>query len=323
MDLTLSDDQQALQEMISRFAADRFDIESVRAFGEPAGFDRRAWGELAELGTFGIALPEDQGGVGLGTIEAVLVHESLGAGLVPGPLVAATLAAGLVDGVIDGSVVPAIVERPAHGPIVVEHLRDADVLLVLDADGVASVPAADAGGTLLPNPTDPITPVTLLDALPSGERIAGPEVAAAWRRSGSVLASSQLVGISEAATHVAVEYAKERQQFGKPIGSFQGLKHLLADSFMRTEVARSAVWSAGVTLDEPEVGDVDRAAASARLMAARAATENAKTCVQVHGGMGFTWEVVAHLYLKRAWVLETQFGNPDDDAELVAAKVAG
>jgi alkylation response protein AidB-like acyl-CoA dehydrogenase len=323
VDLTLSDDQQALQEMISRFAADRFDIESVRAFGEPSGFDRRAWGELAELGTFGIALPEDQGGVGLGTIDAVLVHESLGAGLVPGPLVAATLAAGLVDGVIDGSVVPAIVERPAHGPIVVEHLRDADVLLVLDADGVASVPAADAGGTLLPNPTDPITPVTLLEALPSGERIAGPEIAAAWRRTGSVLASSQLVGISEAATTVAVEYAKERQQFGKPIGSFQGLKHLLADSFMRTEVARSAVWSAGVTLDEPEVGDVDRAAASARLMAARAATENAKTCVQVHGGMGFTWEVVAHLYLKRAWVLETQFGNPDDDAELVAAKVAG
>jgi alkylation response protein AidB-like acyl-CoA dehydrogenase len=323
VDLTLSDDQQALQEMISRFAADRFDIESVRAFGEPSGFDRRAWTELAELGTFGIALPEDQGGVGLGTIDAVLVHESLGAGLVPGPLVAATLAAGLVDGVIDGSVVPAIVERPAHGPIVVEHLRDADVLLVLDADGVASVPAADAGGTLLPNPTDPITPVTLLEALPSGERIAGPEIAAAWRRTGSVLASSQLVGISEAATKVAVEYAKERQQFGKPIGSFQGLKHLLADSFMRTEVARSAVWSAGVTLDEPEVGDVDRAAASARLMAARAATENAKTCVQVHGGMGFTWEVVAHLYLKRAWVLETQFGNPDDDAELVAAKVAG
>ncbi len=91
---------------------------------------------------------------------------------------------------------------------------------------------------------------------------------------------------------------------------------------MRTEVARSAVWSAGVTIDEPEVGDVDRAVAAARIMAARAATENAKTGIQVHGGMGFTWEVVAHLYLKRAWVLETQFGNPDDAAELVAATVA-
>jgi alkylation response protein AidB-like acyl-CoA dehydrogenase len=323
VDLDLSDDQQALQEMISRFAADRFDIDSVRGFGEPGGFDRGAWTELAELGTFGIALPEDQGGVGLGAIEAVLVHESLGAGLVPGPLVAATLAAGLVDGVIDGSVVPAILERPAHGPIVVEHLADADVLLVVDTEGIARVDAASVGGTLLPHPTDPITPVTRLDAVPDGERIAGPEVATAWRRTGSVLASAQMVGLAEAATGVAVEYAKERQQFGKPIGTFQGLKHLLADCFMRTEVARSAVWSAGVTIDEPEVGDIDRAVAAARLMAARAATENAKTGIQVHGGMGFTWEVVAHLYLKRAWVLETQFGNPDDAAELVATKVAG
>jgi alkylation response protein AidB-like acyl-CoA dehydrogenase len=323
VDLTLSDDQQALQEMISRFAADRFDIDTVRAFGEAGGFDRAAWAELAELGTFGIALREEQGGVGLGTIEAVLVHESLGAGLVPGPLVAATLAAGLVDGVIDGSVVPAILDRPAHGPVVVEHLRDADVLLVVDDEGVSSVEAGSLAGTLLPHPTDPITPVTLLDALPAGERIAGPEVALAWRRVGSVLASSQMVGLSEAATALAVEYAKERQQFGKPIGSFQGLKHLLADSFMRTEVARSAVWSAGVTIDEPESGDVDRAVAAARLMAARAATENGKTGIQVHGGMGFTWEVVSHLYLKRAWVLETQFGNPDDDAALIAAKLAG
>ncbi len=322
MDLDLDDDQQALQEMISRFAADRFDIDSVRAFAEPGGFDRAAWTEMAELGTFGIALPEDQGGVGLGTIDAVLVHESLGAGLVPGPLVAATLAAGLVDGVVDGRVVPAVLERPAHGPIVVEHLRDADVLLVIDEGGVASVEASSVSGTLLSHPTDPITPVTLLDRVPEGRRIAGPEVADAWRRTGSVLASAQMVGLAEASTRVAVEYAKERQQFGKPIGTFQGLKHLLADCFMRTEVARSAVWSAGVTLDEPEVGDVDRSVASARLMAARAATENAKTGIQVHGGMGFTWEVVAHLYLKRAWVLETQFGSPDDAAELVAAHVA-
>jgi len=323
VDLVPSDDQQALQEMVAGYAADRFDIDTVRAFGEPGGFDRSAWAQLAELGTFGIAVPEDRGGVGLGTIDAVLVHETLGAGLVPGPLVAATLAAELLDGVIDGSVVPAVLVRPDHGPVVVEHLRDADVLLVVDDDGVSRVDAASVGGSLLPHPTDPVTPVTLLDAVPEGERIAGPEVALAWRRTGSALASSQLVGLSEACTAVAVEYAKERQQFGKPIGSFQGLKHLLADSFMRTEVARSAVWSAGVTIDEPEVGDVDRAVASARLMAARAATENGKTGIQVHGGMGFTWEVVAHLYLKRAWVLETQFGNPDDDAELVASLVAG
>ena len=92
----------------------------------------------------------------------------------------------------------------------------------------------------------------------------------------------------------------------------------MADSWIRTEVARSSVWAAGVTVDEPEVGSIDRAVAGARLTSARAATENAKTCVQVHGGMGFTWEVDAHLFLKRAWILETQFGSIDDAAETVA-----
>ena len=135
----------------------------------------------------------------------------------------------------------------------------------------------------------------------------------------SLLASAQLVGVAEAATTLAVQYASDRQQFGRPVGSFQGLKHLLADCYVRTEVARSAVWSAGVTLDEPEAGDADRAVAGARLLAARAGADNAKTCVQVHGGMGFTWEVDAHLYMKRAWVLETMFGSADDAAEAVAA----
>jgi alkylation response protein AidB-like acyl-CoA dehydrogenase len=132
------------------------------------------------------------------------------------------------------------------------------------------------------------------------------------------MARPRAPGGCSASTALAVEYAKEREQFGRPVGSFQGLKHLLADSYARTEVARSAVWAAGVTFDEPDAGDLERAAAGARIMAARAATENAKTCVQVHGGMGFTWEVDAHLFLKRAWLLETVFGSVDEAAEQVA-----
>jgi alkylation response protein AidB-like acyl-CoA dehydrogenase len=168
------------------------------------------------------------------------------------------------------------------------------------------------------HPTDPTTPVSLLNSPPKGEQIGGSDLAKAWQQRGSLLASAQLSGNSAGSTALAVAYAIEREQFGRPIGSFQGLKHLLADSWIRTEVARSSVWSAGVTIDEPEVGSVDRAVAGARLTSARAATENAKTCVQVHGGMGFTWEVDAHLYVKRAWVLETQFGSIDDAAEVVA-----
>lgn len=322
MDLQPTDDQAALVEMITGFVADRFPSEIVRTFVGPQGFDRSRWSELASLGTFGIAVSEDSGGVGLNVIDAVLVHEALGAGLVPGPLVAATLAAGVVDGVIDGSVVPCVLNVPNDGPLVVENFRNADVLLIVSDIGVSVTPCARISGTDVNHPTDPTTPITVLHDLPKGESIGGSELSNSWRLLGSLLASAQLSGNSAGSTHLAVEYAKEREQFGRAIGSFQGLKHLLADSWIRTEVARSSVWAAGVTIDEPEVGSVNRAVAGARLTAARAATENAKTCVQVHGGMGFTWEVDAHLFLKRSWVLETQFGSVDDAADIVAENYA-
>jgi alkylation response protein AidB-like acyl-CoA dehydrogenase len=319
MDLDPTDDQRELQATVARFAADRFPLEGVvRSWATDGGFDRGRWGELAGLGTFGIAVPEDQGGVGLGVADAVLVHEALGGALTPGPLVAASVLAGLVDGVVDGEVVPALVWHEGDGPVIVEHLRDADVLVVLSADGARRVDASALERTDL-RPSDPTTPVSRVDSLPSGEAIADAEGAARLRLLGSLLASAQLVGLAEAATTLAVGYAQERQQFGRPIGSFQGLKHLMADSYVRQELARSAVWSAGVTVDEPDAGDLGRAVAGAKLLAAKAGTENAKTCMQVHGGMGFTWEVDAHLYLKRAWVLEAALGSPDEAAEAIAA----
>lgn len=323
MDFALSDDQIELTGVIRKFAEDRFPTEVVRSFGEPGGFDRSRWGELAALGTFGISLPESDGGVGLGVIDTVLVHETLGGALTPGPLVAASLLAGVVPGVLEGEVVPAIAQRPAHGPFVVEHLRDADVLVVVDDDGIRVFPTDAVTARRVDHPADPATPVAVVDHVPDEVPMGDPGQVARLRTLGSLYASAQLVGNSEASTALAVEYAKERHQFGRPIGSFQGLKHLLADCLVRTEVARSAVWAAGVVSDEPEAGDLHRAVAGARVLAARAGTENAKTCIQVHGGMGFTWEVDAHLFLKRAWVLETQFDTPDDAAEAVADCLAG
>ena len=320
MDLDPTDDQQALVEMITGFASDRFDSEHARTFGDR--FDRDTWRQLAELGTFGISLPESVGGVGLATIDDVLVHEALGSAFVPGPLIAASLSAGIVDGVLDGSVIPAVLDAPAHGPVLVEHLRDADVLLVVHHDGVDRVDPSTLDATLVPLPTDPLTPVSKLNSVPTGERIGDAELARRWRLVGSLLASAQMCGNSAGSTRLATDYAREREQFGRPVGSFQGIKHLLADCWIRTEVARSSVWSAGVMVDEPEVGNVERAIAGARLTAARAATENGKTCIQVHGGMGFTWEVDAHLYLKRAWILETMFGSVDDAADLVASTLS-
>ncbi len=322
MELDPNDEQRALQEMVARFAADRFSIETVRAAGDEHGFDRTAWRELAELGTFLISVPESDGGVGLGTIESVLVHEALGAALVPGPLVACTLAAPFDPEVAAGEAIVGVVETRPGSPVLVEHAAVLDALFVVTDSGISRIALTDLVLEPIAHPIDPTMTLSIARDLPTGDAIGGPDLAQEWRRLGSVLSAAQLVGNSEGSTALAVQYATEREQFGRQIGSFQGLKHLLADSFVRTELARSAVWAAGVTFDERDAGDVDRAIAGARLLAARAATDNAKTSVQVHGGMGFTWEVDAHLFLKRAWVLETMFGSTDEDAELVASHFA-
>ncbi len=152
--------------------------------------------------------------------------------------------------------------------------------------------------------------------------MAGPEIAAWWRRDGAVLTAALQVGSAAWTTELAVEYAKQRRQFGRPIGGFQAVKHLCADMAVRTELARCAVHAAAVTVDQPDVGDAEMAAAGAKLLADEAAVTNGRSCIQVHGGMGFTWEIPAHLAYKRARVLALQFGTDDDLAEALAQSLA-
>ncbi len=318
MDFELSDDQVALTEGIRALCEGRFGIEDVRAMADSGGIDRGRWTELAETGVFGLALAEADGGVGLGWADTTLVFEELGRHLVPGPLVGATLAAGLVDGVIDGTVVPGIIERHSR-PTVVEHFSTIDTLLILDETGVYQVDPSTIDATVHERPLDPLTPVASSEKpLPQGAQIADAATAELWRVRGTVLSSAFQLGLADAATASAVGFAKERQQFGKPIGAFQAVKHLCADMTTHVEVARAAVYQAGVALDDPEVADPAIAASTARIVASEAGSTCGKNCVQVHGGMGYTWEVDAHLYLKRTWVYDHTFGDRDDHAELIA-----
>ena len=120
---------------------------------------------------------------------------------------------------------------------------------------------------------------------------------------------------------LAVDYAKKREQFDRPIASFQAIKHFAADMHARQEMARAAVYAAGATCDDPSVGDVVRAVASARVVAGEAAMKNARMCIQIYGGMGYTWEMPPHYYLKRAFVLEGSFGSGDEHCETVAERI--
>ncbi|MCY3576197.1 MAG: acyl-CoA/acyl-ACP dehydrogenase [bacterium] len=311
MDFELSDDQVALCDGIWDLCQGRFDIDTVRGLADCGGVDRRLWGELADTGVFSLLVPEDQGGVGLGWAEAGLVFEQLGRALVPGPLVGTVLAAGVVDDAVVG-----LIERPI-GPALVEYPDVIDALLVLDEDGVWRVDAADLSVEAA-HSVDPLTPVGRVAVLPQGKQVAETH---GWANRAVFLSSALQVGVATGARELAVAYAQERQQFGKPIGQFQAVKHKCADMYSREEVARAALYYAGCVMDSSEQGDISRAVSGARILAAEAADHNGKDCVQVHGGMGFTWEIDAHLYLKRAWALTPCFGSLDEHAERIANMV--
>ena len=304
MDFDLSADQVALRDGIRSLCEGRFPIKRVRE-----GFDRSAHAELAEAGVF--SLRSD----GFGVADAAVVFEELGRAVVPGPLVWAYLVHGVVDGVVGGLEV-----ARREPPWMVEHLDALDTLLVVRERGVDTVPAAKiAGAVPVGRPLDPLTPVHRVDQLPAGDPVGEDDLLARWRLEGSVVMAAFLVGLAQTCTELSVAYAKERRQFDRPIGSFQAVKHLLADMLVRTEVARASVHAAACTLDDPDVGDVARAVAGAKMLAGETAITNGKTATQVHGGMGFTSEVDVHLYLKRAWVLDTTFGSVDEHADAVAA----
>ena len=150
------------------------------------------------------------------------------------------------------------------------------------------------------------------------------EAAGRRRLLGTVLSAAVLTGLAGRSLEVARAYALEREQFDVPIGSFQAVKHLLADMYVRSGLAQSATYAAAAVLQDPGHDDPTRAASAAKLLAGEAAIANAGTAIQVLGGMGFTWDMLPNHLLKRAWVLEHAFGQADDHAtsigsELVAA----
>jgi alkylation response protein AidB-like acyl-CoA dehydrogenase len=342
MDFVVSDDQRALAAGIRQVLDGRFAPAAVRAReGAPDVVDPAGWAALADAGVFALVVPESDGGVGLGLVDAAVVFEELGRALVPGPLVGTTLAAGHVEGAATGAARYGLLEHRAGGvvPRLVEHPHSVDGFVVLPpagATGGASLVDVDALELVdLDAPVDPLTPVARLDgAVPAGRPLGDDGRAASLRLTATVLTAALGVGSAAACVDLAVAYATERRQFGRPIGGFQAVKHLCADMLVRAELARAALHAAAVLADEPDVaaaeaaaGPLDaaavvrRAAAGAKALADEAAWRNARAGIQVHGGMGFTWEVPVHLHLKRALVRQNALGTPDEQCAAIAATI--
>ncbi|MFH8497679.1 acyl-CoA dehydrogenase family protein [Streptomyces coeruleorubidus] len=291
MRFRLTDDQRALRDGTRRLLARRFGGEAVRrAVESPGRLDRALWRALGEAGFFALRLPEAEGGVGAGLPEAVLVFEEAGRALLPGPLIATHLAAGVVPGAATGETVVSAVDGG-----LVEWPAEADVV------------RGDTAGAVPMRSLDPLTP---LYRVPGGAA-ADPDPAAV------LLSAAEQLGTAARVCELAVQHARAREQFGRPVGAFQAVAHLCAGMLVRSETARAAVYAAAVTADPVDI-------AAARLLADEAAVRGARDCLQVHGGMGFTWESEVHLHLKRAWVRTQRAGGITESEEaLAAALVAG
>ncbi|GHF57883.1 hypothetical protein GCM10010218_44120 [Streptomyces mashuensis] len=323
MDFRPTSDQQALRATARRFLAARFPRDRLRrtvdadaAAGADDRLDRGLWRALGEAGFFSLRLPEKEGGAGLGMPEAVLVFEEAGRALVPGPMAATHVAAGLVPGAADGAAVVTALD----GPGVVEHLASADAVLLTGGPTVHVLPAGrgprpapDLPTTVPLRPLDPTTPLHRIPGpLPgdAGQRLTGTD-AQQLRLHATLLTAAQQLGSAARTLDMAVEHARNRKQFGRPIGAFQAVQHVCSRMLARTDLARSGVYAASVTMTVSEVS-------AAKLLADEAAVRNARDCLQLHGGMGFSWEADVHLHLKRAWVRREQWQPPAQAEELLA-----
>jgi len=333
MDLMPTAEQDAIRDSVRNFLDAELPMARVRALTE-AGPD--AYGELwraaAGLGFFALALPEAAGGSGYTITEEMLLFEELGRVLAPGPWLGSVLAAhaladanqpagGALDRLIGGELRAAVCLDAWGGALSLRGDRIsgkresvlgaglADAFLVVDDAGIAFVPRG-AGIQVAAVPsldaTNPIGTVTFRDA-PCTVLSRDAGAATHLRRAASVLACADAVGGTARTVEMSVEYAKVRQQFGKPIGSFQAVKHRCADMAVRAEVARSATTYATISVRD-EAPDVDYQVAVAKILAANAYARNTADNVQNHGGMGFTWECDAHLYVKRARAFDTTLG---------------
>jgi alkylation response protein AidB-like acyl-CoA dehydrogenase len=356
MEFGLSESQEFLKDSARNFFAGECPSAEMRRLMETdAAYDASLWSKLTEQGYTGIIFPEAYGGVGLGKVELMLLMEEAGRALLPGPFFSTVVLAGSVleavgtpahkqkylapicQGEVRATV--ALVEASAswnlrdvqlsatNGKLTGEKLfvmdaAIADFLVVVARNGVFVVDS-NAHGLK----TSPMHGMDLTRKLykvefnnTPAEHIGGTtDLPRAFDIAAAALAA-ELVGGMQRILDITVEYAKTRKQFGKPIGMFQAVQHQCADMYLETESSRSAVYYAGWALEEnsPEAAT---AVSIAKMYASDAARTVGNRGIQIHGGMGFTWENDLHLYYRRAKASETAFGDATFHRERIARLV--
>jgi alkylation response protein AidB-like acyl-CoA dehydrogenase len=343
MNFDFTDDQRAIKRTANEFLGARYKLETVRALAEDErGFTDEQWREIAELGWPGVIVPEEHGGLGLGVVELVVIQEEMGYALAPSPLLSSVSAAlllvaagneeqrakwlpGLADGSVRGTVAvwdsgagwaPDHSEAEAPGgtltatKIAVADAGSADLLIVSGAGGEHYLVEASAASITPEKSLDPTRRLyrVELDGA-AAEPLRGDPGAIAHAYAAIVTAlAAENVGVAQRAMEMAVAYAGDRKQFDRPIGSFQAVAHRCAQMLLEVEGARSLSYWAAWALDH-EPSTAPRAASMAKAYASDAGFRVCASSIQVHGGIGFTWEHDLHFFLKRAKANAHAFGD--------------
>jgi alkylation response protein AidB-like acyl-CoA dehydrogenase len=353
MQFGLSESQVFLRDSARKFFDGECPISEVRRLMETdTAFDMILWAKLAEQGYTGIIVPEEFGGVGLGIVELALLMEETGRALLPGPFFSTVVMAGsLLDAlgtkeqkkkylapICQGDARATVAFFEPHGTwdfldvhltavngrlngekLFVPDAAVADWIIVVARNGAflvdAKAPGIRVERMLGMDLTRKLYSLRLNDV--PGEKLG--ETAALLRPRGIATAAlaAEMVGGMQRTLDITVEYAKTRKQFGKPIGIFQAVQHQCADMYLETESARSAVYYAAWALQH-HAPDAAAAVSIAKLYASDASRTVGNRGIQVHGGMGFTWENDLHLYYRRAKASETAFGDATFHRERLA-----
>jgi 3-oxochol-4-en-24-oyl-CoA dehydrogenase len=332
MPIAISDDHRALAQTVSEFLAARGARAAARKLLE-AKTDGLPdfWGEVGKLGWLGLHLPEEYGGSGFGLPELVIVAEQFGRAVAPGPFVPTVIAsaviaaagppdlrARLLPGLASGSTIGAVAlggdvtDGTGNAGVAASgHL--ANVLLVAqDEDVLVVETASDGVKTEVPANLDPARRIARV-TLTGGPATVLPGARKLLTDLSRLLFAAEAAGVAREVTEQAAEYAKVREQFGRPIATFEAVKHHCANMLVAAELATAAVWDAARAGDGEQLSFT---AAIAATLAVPSAVQNAQLNIQVHGGIGFTWEHDAHLYLRRAAAIQALI-----DAEVAAIDV--
>lgn len=349
MDFAFTDEQRMIAETARGLFGGQATSDRVRRAMAADGIDRDLWKTYCgELGLSGIGIAEELGGLGLGLVELAIVAEAAGAAVAALPMLgslalsaqaiahggSATQQAEWLPRLLSGDVIAAFVDDGAIRAVgdrltgaydFAAHGASAELLLVTDGEGawlvVGDDPHVRVRRLTTMDQTRPYARVELDGA--RGARLADPVAALqAARDAGYVVIAAEALGGAQECLDRTVAYAKERVQFGRPIGSFQAYKHRLADMMIAIEQARSAVYWAACAVDE-RASDASLAVHAAKSFAADTYFRCAGDMIQLHGGIGFTWEHDAHLFFKRARALQTMLGSGAWHREAIAAMLFG